>query len=389
MKEPPLNPRLADLPPYLFVALDRKREAAVRRGRDIINLGIGDPDLPTPGFIVDAMAEAVRDPSLHRYPDNRGSEAFREAVAWFMRERYGVRLDPATEVLALIGSKEGIGHLPLALAGRGCAVYAPDPGYPPYWTGALLAGARPVRYPLLEGNGFLPDFGSRPLAGARGARLLFLNYPNNPTGATASPGLFSRAVAWALERGAWLAHDAAYAEAFFDGARPPSVLAAPGAMRCAVEFHSLSKTFNMTGWRVGWACGSSRAIRALAEVKSNIDSGVFTAVQAAAVAALRRGDAAAQAMRERLGGRRARCAAALERAGWRVFPGAATFYLWCATPGGIPSARCAERLLERAGVMATPGAGFGPRGEGYVRFALTAVESRLSLAMERIAAVRW
>lgn len=379
------NPQLDKLPPYLFVELDRKKQAAIERGVDIINLGIGDPDLPTPGFIVDKMASAIRNPAHHRYPDGRGSPEFRAAAARFMKRKYGVDLNPETEVVALIGSKEGIGHLPIALAGPGDTVLVPDPGYPPYFSGTLFANARPEIFPLREENGFLPDLKALP----KTARLLFLNYPNNPTGATASKEFFASALEWAKDADAWLAHDAAYAEAFLDGLRPPSILEIAGARALAVEFHSLSKTFNMTGWRVGWACGNAVALSALAKVKNNVDSGVFTAVQEAAICALDQGDAAAESMRASQKKRRAACTAALAKSGWRVFPSAATFYVWCRTPPGISSSACASRILEEAGVVVTPGVGFGSAGEGYIRLALTVSDQRLALALERIGKLRW
>ena len=379
------SPRLAKLPPYLFAELDRKKAAALARGADVINLSIGDPDLPTPDFIVEAMARAIREPANHRYPQGQGSPEFRRAAAAFMKRNYSVRLDPETEIVALIGSKEGIAHLPLALAGPGDRVLVPDPGYPPYFSGTVLAGAEPVAVPLLKENGFLPDLKSLPGE----ARLLFLNYPNNPTGAAATLDFFKDAVGWANSRGAWLAQDAAYAEAFFDGRRPPSLLQAPGAMESGVEFHSLSKTFNMTGWRVGWACGNASAIGALAKVKSHMDSGVFTAIQEAAVAALDQGERAAEDMRAALKLRRELFAGGLKKAGWEVFANSATFYLWCAVPGGADSARCAARLLDEAAIVATPGGGFGARGEGFMRFALTVPLPRLALALERLAALTW
>lgn len=380
-----VNPQLSKLPPYLFVELDRKKQAAVARGVDIINLGVGDPDLPTPGFIVDAMEKAIRNPSHHRYPDGKGSPEFRRSAANFMRRKYGVALDPETEIIALIGSKEGIGHLPIALAGVGDTVLIPDPGYPPYLSGTLFANAQPHVFPLLEKDGFLPNLGSLPAQ----AKLLFFNYPNNPTGAGAPLAFFKDAARWSEKNGIWLAHDAAYAEAFLDGVRPPSLLQAEGSMERGIEFHSLSKTFNMTGWRVGWACGSAQAVAALAKVKNNVDSGVFTAVQEAAIAALDHGDEAADAMRACQKARRELAVSGLKKAGWQVFESAATFYLWCRAPKGTSSQRAAEKLLEEAGIVATPGSGFGPAGEGYVRFALTVNEARLKLAMERLAALKW
>lgn len=380
-----LNIQLGKLPPYLFAELERKRRAAQAAGADLIHLGIGDPDSPTPDFIVERMARALRDPAHHRYPDGRGSAEFRRAAARFMKKNYGVNLDPETEILALIGSKEGLGHLPLALAGAGQKVLTPDPGYPVYANSSLLANARPVAYKLEEKNAYLPDIARLPA----GARLMFLNYPHNPTGATASLEFFEKLAAWALKRGTWLAHDAAYAEAFLDGARPPSLLQVPHARLCAVEFHSLSKTFNMTGWRVGWACGNAAAVAALAQVKSNMDSGVFTAVQEAAISALDEGDGAAESMRSLQRSRRGLFTAGLEKTGWLVFKSQATFYLWCRAPGKMSGARAAARLLEDASIVATPGNGFGRAGEGHVRFALTVPEPRLKEALERLSALRW
>ncbi len=335
------------------------------------------------------MAGAVKDSAHHRYPDNRGGAAFRRAAAEFMLRHYGVTLDPDTEVLALIGSKEGIGHLPAALAGPGDAVLTPDPGYPPYTSGAVLAGARPVPFLLREDAGFLPDFSQGPFRRLRRARILFLNYPNNPTGATATAEVFSSALAWARARGCWVAHDAAYAETFYDGRRPPSLLQNAEGMERGIEFHSLSKTFNMTGWRVAWACGSARAIAALAKVKSHLDSGVFTAVQHAAGVALARGEQAIAAMRALQGRRRRLFTEGLDRIGWKVFRSPATFYVWCRAPEGASSARCAERLLEEAGIVASPGSGFGSGGEGFIRFALTVPEERLEAALGRIARLKW
>ncbi|MBI3549436.1 MAG: aminotransferase class I/II-fold pyridoxal phosphate-dependent enzyme [Elusimicrobia bacterium] len=380
-----VNANLSKLPPYLFVELDRKKREAIERGVDIINLGIGDPDLPTPALIVDRMAEAIRRPEHHRYPSGKGSGEFRAAVARYMDRKFGVKVDPATEVLALLGSKEGIGHLPLALASPGETVLVPDPGYPPYLSGTVFANAIPRRFVLEERNGFLPDLSELPPR----ARLLFLNYPNNPTGATATLEFLERAVAWARENGTWLAYDVAYVQAYYDGRRPPSVLQIAGAKDVSIEFHSFSKTYQMTGWRVAWACGNAKAIAALAQVKDNVDSGVFTAIQEAAAWGLDHGDAEEETMRRIQGARRRLFSEGLRSLGWGVFESSATFYLWCRPPKGTPSDVAVARLLEEAGIVATPGHGFGAGGKGYVRFALTQPENRLKEALARMAKVAW
>ena len=383
-----ISSRLAELPPYLFVDLDRKREEALRRGADVIHLGIGDPDLPTPPSIVEAARKAVKNPAHHRYPLGSGMRSLREAIARWYRKRFSVALDPATEILVLIGSKEGIGHLPLALASPGDVVLVPDPGYPVYRSGTILAGAKPVLVPLKEEKGFLPDLAAIPADLAYAAKLLFINYPNNPTGALASPSFFKAAADWGLRHQTWIAHDAAYSEMYF-GAPPASFLAAPGAKEIGLEFHSVSKTFNMTGWRVGWAAGSAKAIAALAKVKENYDSGVFEALQEAAAYALDHGSRDAARMRAVYKRRRALFTEGLRKLGWKVFKSPATFYVWTKLPAGWTSQRASERLIEDAAVVATPGNGFGPSGEGYLRFALSQPEPRLKEALKRLSALKW
>ncbi len=373
---PPVARRLTRLPPYLFVEIDALKERMIRRGREVIDMGVGDPDQPPPRFILQAMVKALRSGRCHRYPSNRGLTEFREAIARWHRERFRVRLDPASEILPLIGSKEGIAHLPLAYVNPGDPVWVPDPGYPPYRTGTILAGGRPVPVPLLARNRFLPDLESLARSRIR-ARLFFLNYPNNPTAAVADLGFFRSLVRFAARKGVAICHDAAYSEIAFDGLRHPSFLQAPGAKEVGIEFHSLSKTFNMTGWRVGWACGNRRMISALARVKSNIDSGIFEAVQAAAIRALEGPRAHLRKTIRLYQGRRDLLVQALQRSGWPVTAPRATFYLWVPVPRGRTSREVAARLLKGAGIVATPGVGFGAHGEGYVRFSLSVPTAEL------------
>ncbi|MBI3318190.1 MAG: LL-diaminopimelate aminotransferase [Candidatus Omnitrophica bacterium] len=380
---PAVARRLTQLPPYLFVEIDAMKEEMIRKGRDVIDMGVGDPDMPTPGFILRAMARALRDPGNHPYPTNRGLEDFRTVIAQWYRRRFSVRLDPATEILPLIGSKEGIAHLPLAFVNPGDRVWVPDPCYPPYRTGTILAGGRPVSVPLLSENGFLPDLG--PLTrGASGVKLFFLNYPNNPTTAVADLAFYRRLVSFAHRTGVPICHDAAYSEIAFDGVRPPSFLQIPGAKEVGIEFHSLSKTFNMTGWRIGWVCGNAQMISALAKVKSNIDSGIFQAVQRAGIQALKDPRGHLERMLELYALRRDLLVGALRKSGWKVTPPQATFYLWAPIPGKGNSRQTARQLLEKAAIVATPGVGFGAHGEGYVRFSLSVPTGRLREAARRI-----
>jgi LL-diaminopimelate aminotransferase len=380
--------RLKKLPPYLFVDIDRKREEAVQKGADLIHLGIGDPDLPTPEPIVSKMAEALRKEEHYRYPNGRGMKGLREAVARWYKKRFSVELDPETEVAVLIGSKEGIGHLPLALTDPKDDVLVPNPGYPPYYSGTVLAGARPIPYPLDEVNKYLPDFDVLEHLDTRRVRLMFMNYPNNPTGATASLALFKDAVDFARQNKIWLAHDNAYSEIHF-GDAPPSLLQTPGATDIGVEFHSLSKTFCMTGWRVGFACGNAQALKALAQVKDNYDSGVFGAIQETAIYCLDHAEKLAAPIRETFRGRKELFFEGLKKLGYEVFEPGAGLYVWVKTPEGVSSKACAERILEETAVICTPGNGFGDNGEGYVRFTLTAPEKRLKEALERLSKIKW
>ncbi len=380
---PPTANRLKKLPPYLFVEIDALKEAMIQKGRDVIDMGVGDPDRPTPDFILQAMIRALRDARNHQYPSNRGLAVFREAIAHWYRKRFRVHLDPATEILPLIGSKEGIAHLPLAMVNPGDSVWIPDPGYPPYRTGTLLAGGRPVEIPLLARNGFLPDLEALERQRTR-PKLFYLNYPNNPTAAVADLAFFQRLARFAQERGIPICHDAAYSELTYEGLRHPSFLQASGAKEVGVECHSLSKTFNMTGWRVGWVCGNRRMISALAKVKSNMDSGVFQAIQWAAVRALHDHPHHLSKMVRLYQSRRDLLVEALQEAGCPLNPPRATFYVWAPLPPHGGSKKVAAELLGKAGIVATPGLGFGRHGEGYIRFSLSVPTPRIREAARRM-----
>jgi LL-diaminopimelate aminotransferase len=377
--------RVVDLPPYMFAELDRKVTAKRASGVDVISLGVGDPDMPTPRHVVEALQEAAEDPTTHQYPSYYGLPALRQAIAEWYRHRFGVELDPDTEVQPLIGSKEGIAHLAWAFVDPGNEVLVPDPGYPVYESGTRLAGGTPVSLPHLEENGFLPDLGSAPVSGS--TTLLWLGFPSNPTAAVAELPLFEEAVSFAREHDLLLAHDAAYSEITFDGYVAPSVLQVPGARDVAVEFGSMSKTFNMTGWRVGWAVGNPQAIKALATVKTNMDSGIFNAIQRAAVAGLTGPLDHLDRVRERYRERRDLVVETLNSLGWDLKGPLGSFYVWFRAREGMSSADFCELLLDEAGVVASPGGGYGALGEGYVRFALTVADDRLAEAMERIRSV--
>jgi LL-diaminopimelate aminotransferase len=377
--------RVVDLPPYMFAELDRKVTAKRASGVDVISLGVGDPDMPTPRNVVEALQEAAEDPTTHQYPSYYGLPALRQAIAEWYRHRFGVELDPDTEVQPLIGSKEGIAHLAWAFVDPGNEVLVPDPGYPVYESGTRLAGGTPVSLPHLEENGFLPELGLAPVSGS--TTLLWLGFPSNPTAAVAELPLFEEAVSFAREHDLLLAHDAAYSEITFDGYVAPSILQVPGAKDVAVEFGSMSKTFNMTGWRVGWAVGNPQAIKALATVKTNMDSGIFNAIQRAAVAGLTGPLDHLDRVRERYRERRDLVVETLNSLGWDLKAPLGSFYVWFRAREGMSSADFCELLLDEAGVVASPGGGYGALGEGYVRFALTVADDRLAEAMERIRSV--
>lgn len=376
--------RLTAIGAYLFADLDRKQADLVAKGVDVISLSVGDPDLPTPAHIVDAMMEGASDSRTHRYPPYGGTQEFRQAAAGWFQGRFGVRLDPATEVLALIGSKEGLAHLPWATLDPGDIALVPDPGYPVYCSSTILADGVPYAFPLTRDRGFLPDLGMIPPEVLERARLLFLNYPNNPTAATAPLEFFADAVAFAARWNLLLVHDNAYSEIGFDGYRAPSVLEVDGAKDVAIEFHSLSKPYCMTGWRVGFAVGNREAISALATIKTNIDSGVFRAIQHAGVAAL---TGPREPLRERVRvfqNRRDRVLQTLRRIGWDVPEVKATLYVWLPVPDGTSSAEFATNVLEKTGVLITPGSGYGKHGEGFVRLSLTLADDRLDEALQRL-----
>jgi LL-diaminopimelate aminotransferase len=375
--------RLKRLPPYLFKEIDRKKAEVRARGVDIIDLGIGDPDLPTPPHIIEALQAAAAAPSNHRYPSYSGMLEFRAAVADWYKHRFDVDLDPESEVLALIGSKEGIAHVPLAFINPGDVSLVPSPAYPVYNTATIFAGGKSFFVPLTGENRFLPDLDEIPAETAQKAKLLFLNYPNNPTAAVADEGYFTKVVAFAKQHGILVCHDAAYSEIAYDGYRPPSFLQVKGAKEVGIEFHSLSKTYNMTGWRIGFAAGNRQAVEGLGAVKSNVDSGVFQAVQFAGIKALKGDQACVDHMINVYTRRRNLMVEGLRKAGFELDTPKASFYLWVRAPQGITSAQLATRLLEK-GVVVTPGNGFGEPGEGYFRIALTQRRERLAEALERI-----
>jgi LL-diaminopimelate aminotransferase len=376
--------RLKQLPPYLFKEIDRVKDEVRARGVDIIDLGVGDPDLPTPGFIIEALQKAVLNPSTHRYPSYSGMNNFRDAVARWYKRRFGVTLDPEREVVTLIGSKEGIAHLPLAFNNPGDLNLATSPAYPVYHIGTMFAGARTHFLPLLQENHFLPDLSQISGEVARQAKLLFFNYPNNPTAAVADMGFFTKVVDFCREHHIMAVHDAAYTEMAYDGYCPPSFLQVPGAKEIGIEFHSLSKTYNMTGWRLGFAVGQADAIDGLGKIKSNIDSGAFNAIQYAGLAALDSDQSAVAENCRILQERRDILIAGLKKLGYAAAAPQATFYVWLPTPTGISSAQFTSLLLEQAGIVTTPGNGFGAPGEGYVRLALTVNNSRLEEALDRL-----
>ncbi len=379
--------RLKKLPPYLFKEIDRKKTEVRAQGVDIIDLGIGDPDLPTPPHIIEALKKAAEDPANHRYPSYSGMGDFKEAVAKWYQERFGVELDPDTEVVSLIGSKEGIAHFPLAFVNPGDVALVPAPAYPVYHIATMFAGGESYFMPLLSENRFLPDLNAIPDKITSRARIMFINYPNNPTSAVADLEFFRKAVEFARDNNILVCHDAAYTEMAFDGYRPPSFLAADGAKEVGIEFHSLSKTYNMTGWRIGFAVGNREAIDGLGAIKSNIDSGVFQAVQMAGIEAIRGDQSCVRDMVQVYSRRRDLMVKGLQDVGFEVESPRATFYLWIKVPEGYTSAELTERLLEDAGLVVTPGNGFGEPGEGYFRIALTQKRERLAEAVQRLKAL--
>lgn len=375
---------LDHIKPYLFAEIDRKKAALVAQGVDVISLGIGDPDMPTPAKVIDAMTHAIRDPKNHQYPDYAGSIEFREAAARYMKRRFGVDIDAKTEVLTLIGSKEGIAHLHTAFVDPGEYVLAPSIGYPVYAIGATLQNANVYHMPMTEDNGWLADFDDIPADVLAKAKIMFLGYPNNPTGAIATEEYFDKAIAFCKEHGLLLAHDNAYSDLSFDGYVAPSILERPGAKDVAIEFFSLSKPYNMTGWRIAFVAGNEAAVQALGKVKNNLDSGQFTAVQKAAIVALDECDEDVAAMCELYQQRRDVLVDALHAIGVECEAPKATIYIWAKVPVGYTSVEFAELLLEKAHVVVTPGSGYGSDGEGYIRLSLTTPDDKIKAAVERM-----
>ncbi len=376
--------RIAELPPYLFAEIDAKKNELIDKGVDVIDLGVGDPDLPTPDFIIDALKVGAEDPANHRYPSYQGMRSFRVAVANWYKERFNVYLDPDTEVVALIGSKEGIAHAPLAFIDPGDVGLYTDPGYPVYPTSISFAGGNPYSVPLYKENEFLPDLNAIPDDIKKRAKLLFLNYPNNPTTAVADGGFFKDLVDFAAKNNILVCHDAAYTEIAYDGYNPPSFLQTDGAKDVGIEFHSLSKTFNMTGWRIAFAVGNKKAIAGIGKVKTNIDSGAFQAVQYAGIVALQNYKQGLQDRIKIFQERRDIFCKGLDEAGLSYHPPKATFYVWFDVPHGLTSKEFSSRLLSESGIVVTPGTGFGEYGEGYARVSTTFSTERIVQAVQRL-----
>ena len=376
--------RIKTLPPYLFAAIDKMKQEAIARGVDIINLGIGDPDLPTPKPIIESLAKAAQDPKHHQYPSYEGMLSFRKAVAGWYKRRFNVALDPADEVLTLIGSKEGIGHVHLAFVDPGDVVLVPSPGYPVYPVGTSFCGGTAHFMPLTKANGFLPDLSAIPKDVAKKAKLMWLNSPNNPTSVIMTKDYFRRAIEFAQEHHIIICHDAAYSEIYYDGKRPVSFMEVEGAKDVGVEFHSLSKTYNMTGWRIGFVVGNKAVLAALGKVKSQLDSGVFEAVQEAGITALELDDSVTDGIRKIYQERRDTIVPGLKKLGLEVDAPPAAFYIWVTVPKGYTSTSFTAHLLEKAGIVTTPGNGFGAPGEGYVRMTVCTTKERLAEAVERI-----
>jgi len=376
--------RINNLPPYLFAAIDKAKARAIEKGVDVIDLGVGDPDMPTPDNVIQALYRSAQNPTRHKYPSYTGMLSFREAAAKWYKEHLGIELDPVSQVLTVIGSKEGIAHIPLAFINPGEIALIPDPAYPVYKIGTLFADGKPCIMPLLEENDFLPDLDAIPKDVAKLAKLMFLNYPNNPTSAIAPDKFFEEVIEFAKENEVIIVHDNAYSEMTFDGYKAPSFLKFDGAMDVGIELHSLSKTYNMTGWRIGFAVGNAEILDGLGKVKTNMDSGAFEAVQEAGIAAMQGPQQCISDMNKIYTHRRDALMVGLKELGIDVKPPKATFYIWAPVPEGHDSMGLSKILLEEAGIVATPGVGFGDYGEGYVRFSLTQSVERINEAVERM-----
>ncbi len=381
-----LSERLSKIPSYLFVEINRKIAEKRAKGEEVISFAIGDPDIPTPAHIVERLCLAAKDPANHRYPETDGLPQLRQAIATWYKRRFNIYLDPDKEVLPLIGSKEGIGHVAFCFIDSGDIALVPDPGYPVYAMGTILAGGEPYFMPLTEDKDFLPDLTAIPKEILNRAKLLWLNYPNNPTGAVADLDFFTQVVAFAREHNLVVCHDAPYTEIAFDGYQPISFLQAPGAKEVGIEFHSLSKTYNMTGWRIGMAVGNATIIEALFRVKSNLDSGIPQAIQWAAIEALLGNQSCVTEHNNIYQRRRDELIAVLRQIGFKVKPPKASFYVWARIPGEYTSKEFTLKLLEEAGIAVTPGIGYGRHGDGYVRFSLTVPDDQFKKGIQRLLA---
>lgn len=378
--------RIEKLPPYLFVTISKKIAEKQAQGEDVITLAVGDPDIPTPRHVIERLCQAAQDPQNHRYPESEGLPQFRNAIAQWYEKRFGVTLDPDREILPLIGAKEGIGHIALCFIDPGDIALVPDPAYPVYSIGTMFAGGSSYYMPLTEDNDFLPDLDRIPAEIARKAKILWINYPNNPTAAVADHEFFERVVAFARKYDIVVCHDAPYTEVAFDGYRPVSFLEASGAMETGVEFHSLSKSYNMTGWRVGMVVGNAGVIDALRRVKSNLDSGIPQAIQQAAIEALTGPQDCVTEHNTIYKRRRDRLLQTLNQIGLKARPPSASLYIWARVPAGYTSLEFATSLLDHAGVVVTPGISYGKYGEGYIRLSLTVPDQRLEEALARLRA---
>ncbi|MGI6468514.1 MAG: LL-diaminopimelate aminotransferase [Syntrophomonadaceae bacterium] len=381
------NQAMQELPPYLFARIEKRIAAAREQGIDVINLGIGDPDQPTPRHIIDVMAKAIYDPPNHQYPSSAGLLRYREAVAGWYQRRFGVELDPKTEVVSLLGSKEGIAHICFAYLNPGDINLVPDPGYPVYAGATQLAGGKPYVMPLHDKNHYLPVLEDIPAEIAKQSKMMFINYPNNPTGAVADIEFYHKVIEFAKAYDILVCHDAAYSELAYDGYQAPSFLQLPQAREVGVEFHSLSKTYNMTGWRIGCMAGNRDAVEVMGRFKSNVDSGIFQAIQYAGIAALEGPQEVVGAMRRIYQERRDAAVAVMKQLQWEFTPPRGSFYMWVKVPDGYTSAEYCEMILEKARVVLTPGNGYGHYGEGYFRIALTVDTSRIIEAFKRIKAI--
>ena len=379
-----LAKRVESLPPYLFVEISKKIAEKKTQGLDIITFGIGDPDIPTPPHILNRLIEAAKDPANHRYPESAGLPELRQAIANWYKSRFGVTLDPEKQVVPPIGGKEAIGHIALCFIDPGDIALVPDPGYPVYAIGTMFAGGKSYYTPLTEKNDFLPDLEAIPADVADKAKMMWLNYPNNPTSAIADIDYFTKVVKFAKAYDIVVCHDAPYTEIAFDGYKPHSFLETPGAMDVGMEFHSFSKSYNMTGWRIGMAVGNTEVIDALSRVKSNLDSGIPQAIQYAAIEALTAPQDIIGSMVAIYQKRRDKVVASLAKIGMKTSPPKASLYIWAKIPDGYTSIEFASKLLEEALVVVTPGIGYGPSGEGYIRISLTTPDDRLDEGLSRL-----